>query len=323
MGLNSVLGNPDHVVAVYDVDDDLVSEVAAFLERSLVQGGAAIAIATPTHRQAFNAALTARGLCPEALTASGQYRSLDAAATLANFMRGDRPDADAFASVVGTLLDELTRSGRPMRLFGEMVGLLWADGNRAAAIELEKLWNDLASRHSFELVCGYPISSLETSADLTAVKRMCDQHSHIVALQTKSLPVPKYAAVTGHDHYDRLFVATPSVLRSMRHFVRDALHAWDADDLGTMAEIVASELASNAVQHARSPFWVSISRSSTAIRIEVRDASFDPPERVPANAHRAGGRGVSLIAAISHAWGTRDEVDGKTVWAEVSPASIW
>jgi len=104
--------------------------------------------------------------------------------------------------------------------------------------------------------------------------------------------------------------------------VPDALHTWSADNLGAMAEIVASELATNAVQHARSPFWVSISRSPTAIRIEVRDASLEPPECVRANASRAGGRGVSLIAALSHAWGTRDEVDGKTVWADVSPASI-
>jgi hypothetical protein len=321
-GLKAVPGGPDHAVAVYDVDDDLVSEVAAFLGGSLARGGAAVAIATPTHRRAFDAALTARGISTETLTASGHYRSLDAAATLAKFMRGDQPDADEFVSVVGAVFEEVARSGRPVRFFGEMVGLLWADGKRAAAIDLEQLWNDLAAHHPFELLCGYPISSLETSSDLATVKRMCDQHSRILALQTTSLPIPKHAAVNGLDHYDRFFVATPSVLRNMRLFVRDALHDWGADDLGTMAEIVASELASNAVQHARSPFRVSISRPSTAIRIEVRDASFKRPECIRANPSRAGGRGISMIAAISHAWGTRDEVDGKTVWAEVSLASI-
>lgn len=310
-----------HVVAVYDDDDELVSAGAAFLDEALVQGGAAAVIANAAHRPALDCALAARGHSLHALIASGRYRSFDAAATLAEFMSGDRPDPAEFASAVGSVLDDLAPPGGPIRLFGEMVGLLWADGNLGAAIELETLWNDLGEQHAFELFCAYPMSSLETSTDLSAVKRMCEQHSTILALQAGSSPQSVRTAVAGREHYDRLFVATPSVLRGMRHFVREALDAWGDDELATTAEIVASELASNAVRHARSPFCVSISRSPDAIRIEVRDASFELPEYVRTSAAQTGGRGVCLIAALSRAWGIRDELDGKTVWAELAHTS--
>ncbi|MGO9872526.1 MAG: MEDS domain-containing protein [Acidimicrobiia bacterium] len=312
----------DHVVAVYDVDDELVTAVAAFLSEALAQGGAAVVIATDAHRRVLDAALEAQGHPLEVLIATGQYRSLDASATLAAFMRDDRPDADKFASVIGAVLDEVARSGGPVRLFGEMVGLLWEDGNLAGAIELETLWNDVAVHHTFALFCAYAMSSLETSGDLTAVKRMCDRHSGVLALHASNWRDCDRVVAAGREHYVRLFVATPTVLREVRHFVREALHIWGDGDLGSTAEVVASELATNAVQHARSPFCVSISRSSAAIGIEVRDTSFDPPEHLRQDAGHAGGRGVRLIAALSRAWGTRDEVDGKTVWAEVARTSI-
>jgi anti-sigma regulatory factor (Ser/Thr protein kinase) len=312
----------DHVVAVYDVDDELVSAVAAFLGEALAQDGAAVVIATDAHRRALDAALAAQGHPLEVLIATGQYRSLDASATLAAFMRDDRPDADRFASVIGTVLDEVPRSAGPVRLFGEMVGLLWDDGNLAGAIELETFWNDVAAHHTFALFCAYATSSLETSADLTAVKRMCDRHSGVVALHASKWRGCDRAVGAGSEHYVRLFVATPTVLREVRHFVREALHTWGDDDLGSTAEVVATELATNAVRHAHSPFCVSLSRTSAAIAIEVRDTSFDPPEHLRGDAGHAGGRGVRLIAALSHAWGTRDERDGKTVWAEVARTSI-
>lgn len=312
----------DHMVAIYDVDEELVSAVAAFLGEALAQGGAAVVIATDAHRRALDAALEAQGHPLEVLIAMGRYRPLDANVTLDTFMRDGRPDAGKFASAIGAILHDVVRSTGPVRLFGEMVGLLWEDGNLAGAIELETLWNEVAAHHTFALFCAYAMSSLETSADLTAVKRMCDQHSSVLALHASSWRSCDRPAGASCEHYVRLFVATPIVLREVRQFVREALHAWGDDDLGSTAEVVASELATNAVQHAQSPFSLCISRSSAAIGIEVRDTSFDPPEHRREDARQAGGRGVRLIAALSRAWGTRDEVDGKTVWAEVARTSI-
>jgi anti-sigma regulatory factor (Ser/Thr protein kinase) len=315
----------NHLVGVYDADHDLVAAVAAFLQGALSGAGAAVVIATATHRAAVEANLAARGYRLDALTASGQYIAIDAGDTLARFMRQERPDARKLATVIGGILEQAGNGPGPVRVFGEMVDLLWNDGNVAAAIELESLWNDLANRHTFALFCGYAMSSLETAGDLSAVKQMCDRHSNVLALSEGSSPSVRGTRVGGcddRDNYDRLFVAAPTVLRDVRRFVRDVLRAWgEADELGSTVEIVASELATNAVQHAQSPFSVSLSRSCAAIGIAVRDVSFVRPEHIREGAEHAGGRGVRLVAALSSEWGTIAEADGKTVWADVARAT--
>jgi anti-sigma regulatory factor (Ser/Thr protein kinase) len=311
---------PDHFVGVYDHDRELVPVAAGFLFGSLAHTGAAVVIATAEHRRALDRALDAKGCPLEPLRANGRYLSLDADATLARIMRDGRPDARAFTDTIGAVLDDAARRG-PVRLYGEMVGLLWDGGNLAGAIELETLWNELAARQTFSLFCAYTMSSLSISGDLEAVKQMCDRHSHVVSLHDGGPDGRDPAVVSGPEHYDRLFVAAPTVLREVRQFVRAVLHAWDDDEIGSTAEIVASELATNALQHAHSPFRISISRFPGVIRIAVRDTSFDPPEHVRDDARHDGGRGVRLVAALSRAWGTGDEPDGKTVWAEVARAA--
>ena len=101
--------------------------------------------------------------------------------------------------------------------------------------------------------------------------------------------------------------------------MRETLRAWGQVDVNGDVEIIASELATNAVKHARSPFRVTISRvAGSSIRIAVRDASFDQPVSAGRDVGRVGGRGVQLVAALSRSWGTAVEADGKTIWAEVS-----
>ena len=202
-----------------------------------------------------------------------------------------------------------------MRLFGEMVALLWDDGLIAGAIELEARWNDLARRHSFALFCAYAMSSLETTGDLAAAKQVCDQHSGVFALPADGSVDP---IDEPRDEYSRLFLAVPSELRKVRDFTREVLRAWGDDDADSEAEVVASELATNSVRHGGSPFKVSITRDTSTLRIAVRDASREPPRLLNGSAcDVVGGRGIRLVAALCRAWGTDSERDGKTVWAEV------
>jgi anti-sigma regulatory factor (Ser/Thr protein kinase) len=201
-----------------------------------------------------------------------------------------------------------------------MVALLWDDGHIAGALDLESLWNRLASQYRFALFCAYALSSLETAGDLAAAKAMCDRHSHVVSLHTAASHA---ARVERRDSYEHLFLVVPSAPQDVRAFVRTALEAWGESELNGDVEIVASELATNAVRHARSTFHVAITRTASVIRISVRDASFEPPEHVVRDHAALGGRGVRLVAALTRAWGTDAEHDGKTVWAEVPRAAGW
>src|SRR5437879_6251148 len=142
-------GVHDHVVGFYRRDDELLSAITTFLTAALAGGGAAVVIATPAHRAALDAALASEGFSIDAMRGRGCYLSLDARETLDAFMRDDKPDPVAFASVLGPVFEKLSETDGAVHAFGEMVALLWDEGNVAAAIELESLWNDLALHHTF------------------------------------------------------------------------------------------------------------------------------------------------------------------------------
>lgn len=60
--------------------------------------------------------------------------------------------------MIGNVIASVTDGRSRVRAFGEMVALLWAEGNHGGAIRLEELWNDLQNSHSFALFCAYPMN---------------------------------------------------------------------------------------------------------------------------------------------------------------------
>jgi hypothetical protein len=82
---------------------------------------------------------------------------LDASATLSRSMVGDRPDRARFRDVVGEAIAGIEPSRGPVQAFGEMIALLWEGGNAAGAIELERLWNELAEERPGVGGRGLPI----------------------------------------------------------------------------------------------------------------------------------------------------------------------
>jgi anti-anti-sigma regulatory factor len=85
------------------------------------------------------------------------------------------------------------------------------------------------------------------------------------------------------------------------------------------ADVVVSELTTNAVRHVRAPFTLTLAGRPDELLIGVTDESRQEPvlRRPPADA--GGGRGVQLVAALSTAWGVRlVHRGGKTVWARMS-----
>jgi hypothetical protein len=172
------VGN-SHLVQLYSDKSRLFGSVAEFLAGSLCEEKAGIAIATEEHLNGIEAALFSRGLDPLNLQRRGLYFPLDAAETLDRFMVHDRPDPKKFLEVVGSLVSRASISWGGVRAFGEMVALLWKEGNRSAAIELEALWNDLAKVYSFALFCAYPKDELVEDGN-HAVQHICGAHSLVI-----------------------------------------------------------------------------------------------------------------------------------------------
>jgi hypothetical protein len=177
----------DHLVQFYDTESFLVETVCSVLTPALGAGDAAIVVATDTHRKLFEAAFRRAGIDVDAAIDDGRYLPFDAEAVLRCFMIDGRPDAATFQRTIGAVFDVASEGERRIRVYGEMVALLWDDGDVASALALEDLWNDLAAIHAFDLLCAYPMRAFEDEASTVAFKRICKQHTTVIPGEGYSL----------------------------------------------------------------------------------------------------------------------------------------
>jgi len=105
---------------------------------------------------------------------------LDAETTLARISVNGWPTEELFDAHVGSCVATQSRRHGHVVAFGEMVALLWKRGERAAAVQLEGLWNQLASRASFSLYCAYPMHDCASSESMSAFRAVCDAHSAVI-----------------------------------------------------------------------------------------------------------------------------------------------
>lgn len=104
-----------------------------------------------------------------------------------------------------------------------------------------------------------------------------------------------------------------------RDFTRRTLTGWGVAGVDE-ALLVVTELAGNAVLHARSSYDVRLSRSTQGVlRIEVSDDGAGTPEPQPFSTTAESGRGIVLVSAIATSWGIDTEGrTGKVTWAELA-----
>lgn len=116
------------------------------------------------------------------------------------------------------------------------------------------------------------------------------------------------------------FGGSPGDVRAVRSFVGRA-----ADDAGVdreAAKVAASELATNVVRHAGTPFTVTISVRPGHLRVELSDGSAIVPAVVQMVRDDSDhGRGLRLLEALTERWGVDLQPGGKVVWFEMEPPS--
>jgi hypothetical protein len=175
-------GPAGHAVQVYTDIEELADSVASYLAVGFDLREPAVMIATPDHWARFGERLAESGWDATRIEASGLLFCADAETTLAAIMDGDRPSAQQFEAVVGGLIDRVSARfpNRRIRAFGEMVDLLCERENPRAASELEELWNHLARRRSFSLLCGYRIDVFDQDAQRSLLPAICRAHSHVL-----------------------------------------------------------------------------------------------------------------------------------------------
>jgi PAS domain S-box-containing protein len=183
--LQSILGlppRPDHSVHFYPDEQSLATLVTEFLAGALNVGQTVIIIATPSHTEVFIDRLAAKGIDVEEAKRHNAVITLDADATMAQFMVAGMPDERRFTATVGQLVERHVHSanGKGLRAYGEMVDVLWRGGQREAAIRLEELWHALASRHPFSLLCAYSMGPfLAGAGDPQPLEDVCRTHTYV------------------------------------------------------------------------------------------------------------------------------------------------
>jgi hypothetical protein len=316
----------EHVVQFYEDDAELIGAVGPYLLAALNAGEAAMVIATDVHRWMFDTALARAGVDVPAARADGSLLLLDAADTMRTFLLDGQVDRDAFEGIVGEHLRQASASGRHVRAYGEMVALLWDEGNVLGAIDLEQAWNDLATTLTFDLFCAYPAAATARADHAEALHRVCGLHSSVVPTSSGSeAPTdapPRGAPPTGTrlgvPELCESFAADPFAPGEARRLLRSALREWGhRGELVDDAVLVLGELASNAVRHARSSFSVVVRLEPAALRLAVGD---DEAARVGAENGMVAKptHGLAVVDALAERWGVHDAGRGKIVWAELS-----
>jgi anti-sigma regulatory factor (Ser/Thr protein kinase) len=157
-----------------------------------------------------------------------------------------------------------------------------------------------------------PIPSLEGLCDHVLDTQVDERSRDDVALviaRTRELDASHAAA--------REFAKDLAEVGRARDFASSRLAGWGLEELDFTAELVISELVTNAIRYGTGPVQLRLIRQDTLI-CEVSDGSNTAPHLRRARMFDEGGRGLFIVAQLAERWGTRQRPDGKTIWAELA-----
>ncbi|QTZ94977.1 SpoIIE family protein phosphatase [Streptomyces auratus] len=156
-----------------------------------------------------------------------------------------------------------------------------------------------------------PADSLEATCDDLLHTLLPAQSSDDVALliaRTRALDTGQVAT------WD--LAPDPSAVAGARDEVSRLLAGWGLDEVAFTAELVVSELVTNAIRYGGPPVQLRLIRDTVLI-CEVSDGSSTAPHMRRARTFDEGGRGLLLVAQFAERWGTRHRAGGKSIWAEI------
>lgn len=120
-------------------------------------------------------------------------------------------------------------------------------------------------------------------------------------------------------HVSTRLHASPASAREARRFVGEALREERVRDLDDVVVLLANELVTNAILHARGDIVLAVDLVPGKVRIQVTDQSPQLPMQRGGVEEATSGRGLELVDALATAWGVEPmSGDGKQVWCEVA-----
>jgi len=170
-----------HEVEFYGNDESFLIRCARFIGAALANGDAAISIVTPARRCRLRDKLESEGWDVALAVERGRYVAMEPADLLSIFLVNGQPDAAHFlkagGALIATALKAATAKHPRVAVCGECPALLHAEGKAEAAVELERIWNELASMYNVDSLCGYPIERFRSEEQSPIFQRICAEHS--------------------------------------------------------------------------------------------------------------------------------------------------
>ncbi|WDV56347.1 SpoIIE family protein phosphatase [Streptomyces coeruleorubidus] len=111
--------------------------------------------------------------------------------------------------------------------------------------------------------------------------------------------------------------ADPALVAPIRKQVVDQLDRWGLIEATFTAELVVSELVTNAIRYGAPPIRLRLIHDASTLICEVSDTNHTAPHLRRAKTWDEGGRGLLLVAQLTQRWGSRHTAEGKTIWAEL------
>lgn len=166
----------EHSVQFYESSEFLISIIKNYFSQS--EKG--VIIARPEVRKEIEKGLRINGMSLREARMLGSYQFLDAQELLSKIMMKGLPHPQLFAKTMGVLMQNLTKNGQHVHVFGEMVSVLCEEGNTAGAMLLEELWNELQQQHHFSLLCAYPLHHFDEKSPTNRFSYICKCHTHVL-----------------------------------------------------------------------------------------------------------------------------------------------
>jgi hypothetical protein len=184
-GLLASAGPRDHIVQLYQDQQFLNRAVCRFAAGAIANGEGVILVPTAAHWEAFRPRLEAEGVDVRAAQSSGQLTVVDADELLPRFMKDAMPDAPVFLGLAAEVITQARGEGRypKVRWWGEMVNVLWEQGNVAASMSLEDQFDRLAQHHEIAIFCSFVMDNFNSEVHSRLLPRLGQNHSHLIPVE--------------------------------------------------------------------------------------------------------------------------------------------
>ena len=218
MNAVNTAAHPEHFVQFYENEDFFLDSLASYITDGLQARESVVVVATRSHLDSLNLRLKAHGFDSAAVEQTGYYVPLEAHHTLVQLMVNGTLSPQTFKSLLGGAVARANRHTGRVRVFGELVALLWADENYQDAIRLEKLWNELQLTADFTLFCAYPMAGFGRHVLEEPFAEVCHTHTRVI-------PGESYSALTESDEQLRAIVRLQQKANSLEKEIAERQRA--------------------------------------------------------------------------------------------------